>query len=47
MNVDPAQVCVLVLLLQAIILKRKGLPSSQLDTETSCLVGATPRAGYW
>ena len=33
MNVEPAKVCVLVLLLQAIILKRKGLPSSQLNTK--------------
>ena len=40
MNVDPAQVCVLVLLLQAMILKRKGLSSSQLNTETPYLVGA-------
>ena len=38
MNVDPAQVRVLVLLLQAVILKSKGLPFSQLNTETLCLV---------
>ena len=45
MNVDPAQFCVLVLLLQAIILKSKVLLASQLNTETLCLVGA--RTGFW